>query len=42
MKEWVKPTIEILSVNQTEAICTTTGKIEGSVDGEFNDCAPIS
>ena len=42
MKEWTKPTIDVLSIDQTEAICTTGGKTEGAVDGEFNDCAPIS
>ncbi len=43
MKEWIKPTIDILSIDQTEAEnCTTAGKTNGVVDGDFNDCAPIS
>jgi hypothetical protein len=45
MKEWVKPVLEILSIQNTFGICNTTtpGKVNGIGDFDFpDDCTATS
>jgi hypothetical protein len=45
MKEWVKPVVEVLAVENTFGVCTSTtpGKTTGTGDIDFpDDCTPTS
>lgn len=43
MKEWIKPEIELLEINQTFATCDVVGKVEGILDANDEvNCAATS